>query len=127
MFGKTLIKELARTSTIYGVVGSGISVPIVEFTRLSEFYSANIRIPGIRKEDIKVELNNRNIHIYYYLHIQAGDEELNFPVDVYRGPVPYDVDVAKITAKYTDAHLNILLPFNDLAAGYYRDVRIASS
>ncbi len=124
MFGKLLISELARLSANNSVVGGGIIVPFVQFMKMRGFYQADIRISGVKAEAFRVEIKNRNIHVFYWLTSGEGINKVKIPVNIYSGPLPFDVDVTKVSANYRDDHLQIILPFNKLAGGYYRDVKI---
>ena len=126
MLFKDVTSDLAKTASVYSVLGSGISVPMVKFDRRDGFYQADVRIPGIKKEAFKVEIKNRDIRVSYHIPFTTNEKALLFPVTVYEGPVPFDVDVKKIKANYLDALLQIILPFNDLAGGYSSDIKIAS-
>ena len=120
------IPELARTATVYSVVGSGISMPMVRFDRKDSFYEADIRIAGIPQDSFKIEINNRDIHVYYHIPFSVNGKTLYYPVTVYDGPMPFDVDVKKVQANFQDESLQIILPFNDLEGGYSKKIKIAS-
>ena len=124
MIGNLLISELARMAAVNDVIGGGISAPLVQFMKMKGYYKADIRISGVTAESFRIELENRSIRVFYLLTSGEGINKMKIPVNIYSGPLPFDVDVTKVSANYKDDHLQIILPYNKLAGGYYRDVKI---
>lgn len=124
MIGNLLISELARMAAVNNVIGGGISAPLVQFMKMKGYYKADIRISGVTAESFRIELENRSIRVFYLLTSGEGINKMKIPVNIYSGPLPFDVDVTKVSANYKDDHLQIILPYNKLAGGYYRDVKI---
>ncbi|MCH8234277.1 MAG: hypothetical protein IIB82_16770 [Bacteroidetes bacterium] len=124
MIGNLLISELARMAAVNDVIGGGISAPLVQFMKMKGYYKADIRISGVTAESFRIELENRSIRVFYLLTSGQGINKMKIPVNIYSGPLPFDVDVTKVSANYRDDHLQIILPFNKLAGGYFRDVKI---
>ena len=124
MIGNLLISELARMAAVNNVIGGGISAPLVQFMKMKGYYKADIRISGVTAESFRIELENRSIRVFYLLTSGEGINKMKIPVNIYSGPLPFDVDVTKVSANYRDDHLQIILPFNKLAGGYFRDVKI---
>ncbi len=124
MIGNLLISELARMAAVNDVIGGGISAPLVQFMKMKGYYKADIRISGVTAESFRIELENRSIRVFYLLTSGQGINKMKIPVNIYSGPLPFDVDVTKVSANYGDDHLQIILPFNKLAGGYFRDVKI---
>ena len=83
-------------------------------------------IAGIPRDAFKIEINNRDIHVFYHIPFSVNGKQLSYPVTVYDGPVPFDVDVKKVKANFQEESLQIILPFNDLEGGYSKRIRIAS-
>ena len=124
MIGNLLISELARMAAVNNVIGGGISAPLVQFMKMKGYYKADIRISGVTAESFRIELENRSIRVFYLLTSGEGINKMKIPVNIYSGPLPFDVNVTKVSANYKDDHLQIILPFNKLAGGYFRDVKI---
>lgn len=124
MIGNLLISELAHLAAVNDVIGGGISAPLVQFMKMKGYYKADIRISGVKADAFRVEIENRNIYVFYWLKSGEGINTMKIPVNIYSGPLPFDVDVTKVSANYKDDHLQIILPYNKLAGGYYRDVKI---
>lgn len=124
MIGNLLISELAHLAAVNDVIGGGISAPLVQFMKMNGYYKADICISGVTAESFRIELENRSIRVFYLLTSGEGINKMKIPVNIYSGPLPFDVDVTKVSANYRDDHLQIILPFNKLAGGYFRDVKI---
>jgi HSP20 family molecular chaperone IbpA len=83
-----------------------------------------LKVPGISLEDIRVEIHNNNLSIFYLINIVSGDRLIPLPRFVYNRNVPYYIDISKINARLEEEELIVNLPYNRLANGYHKDVHI---
>lgn len=74
-----------------------------------ENYIASFEVPGVKKEDTKVELHDRLLTVTVEKREKDGDNEQTFSL-TRSISVPEDVRPDAITAKLEDGVLNVTLP-----------------
>ena len=92
-------------------------VPSANIIETSDDFRIELAVPGINKKDIKINLEKR------YLTIEGGDEtktedsnerftrkEFNYNSFKRSFRLPHTVDSEKISAKYNDGILNVIIP-----------------
>jgi HSP20 family molecular chaperone IbpA len=83
-----------------------------------------IRVAGVQKSSMNVEIHNNHLTIYYYINIASYDKLVQVPQIIYNRAVPYYIDISKITATFEAEELVVHMPYNKLSNGYHRKVRI---
>ena len=104
--------SLARTG------GSAYSfVPKVDILETEKTYELNLAIPGVNKDDFKIDLNDNHLTISGERKFTKEKKENNlYVVETQYGnftrtfSLPENVDAAKITAAYTNGILEITVP-----------------
>jgi HSP20 family molecular chaperone IbpA len=81
-------------------------------------------VPGLQEGTLQVEIHNNFLSIYYKLSIESNGKEVQVPRVVYYKPIPYFIDLTKISATVEDRFLHVILPFNELANGYHKKISI---
>jgi HSP20 family molecular chaperone IbpA len=120
-------RELLMQADFLNTVGGGVSMPLVEASRTEEGYIARIAAPGVSVENMKVDLVNSRLVVYYKVPLsESFGEEHVFPYFLVNFPIASDVDYHNITARYEDRRLIVFGPFNDLAKGLQRNIDIES-
>ena len=82
-------------------------------------------MPGIGFENVKIEVNNNQLMIYYFTPVVSQEKALKFPKVLYNNSIPYFVDVTNIAASEQESTLIVKLPFNEFAEGYHRDISVS--
>ena len=72
-------------------------------------------------------MHNNNLTIYYFINIPSTNKLIQVPQIVHHRNVPYYIDISKISASYEQDELVVRLPFNKLAYGYHKKIRIIES
>jgi len=90
----------------------------MEIVEMDDVYSVTAGIPGVKKEDIHVEIDGRQVMItakYKKLVYEKKDvrflrEELSYGVASRVFTLGFEVDRTKAVAKYADGVLTLMLP-----------------
>jgi HSP20 family protein len=77
-----------------------------------DHYYARFEVPGVRKEDVKIELNNHLLTVSAEKKEKHGDEESSYSL-TRSISVPDSVKVEAISAKLEDGILTVTLPKSD--------------
>ena len=93
-------------------------------------YISQLTIPGVSVEDIKVEIRDNRIYIYNMMEFGENGGYKNIrklPYTLGIMDIPHDVNIKGITAKFEKNRLNIIMPYNELAGGFRRQIPIDKS
>ena len=115
-----MIASVDVLNTLYG----GISEPYVEFQQFEDRREIYVRVPGIEKESIQIEIHKNVLTIFYSIFIQSGDTRIPMPRIVYSKNIPYFVDASRISAQTEGQGFRVTLPFNEMANGFYRNIKL---
>ena len=118
--GKDITKNLAQTAYVMNVLDGGIAMPLVSFNKEQNEYVYIFHLPGVEPDDFNVEIDNKSLFVYHKISF----DETAIPHLLNRIIIPGDVDYDLISAEFEDGRLKIVMPFNDLANGYHRDIDI---
>ena len=98
--------------------------PQVDIAETGKEFEIQMHVPGIKKEDIKIDLNHNNVVISGERKIEEKKEEKNFhSIESYYGTfsrsfyLPEIVNKDKIDALYENGILKIVLPKDDKKIG----------
>jgi HSP20 family molecular chaperone IbpA len=116
--------DLITSIDVLNTLNGGVSEPQMNLGHFEEYREIRLKIPGISLEDIRVEIHNNNLSIFYLINIVSVDRLIPLPRFVYNRNVPYYIDISKINARLEEEELIVNLPYNRLANGYHKDVRI---
>lgn len=97
--------------------------PACEISETEAHYQMSVDLPGVKKEDVKIELNDNTLTISGERKSEkkAGDERNVKYVEKYYGTftrsftLPTTVDTEKIEARYEDGVLSLEIPKAPLA------------
>ena len=120
-----LPKELITSIDMMNTLNGGTSEPFVRLQKFPTYHQITLRVPGIDVDNIKVEIDNNQLMIYYLIPMLSQAKEMKFPRVLYNKDIPYYVDVHKIAASEEETTLVVHLPFNELADGYHRDISLS--
>lgn len=124
---KTNYLDLITSIDVLNTINGGVSEPQMNLVHYEDSREIRIKVPGIDLSDIKVEVHNNNLAIFYFIQIACVDRMIPFPKFVYNRNVPYYVDISRISARIEEEEIVVLLPFNQLANGFHREIRIKES
>jgi HSP20 family molecular chaperone IbpA len=116
--------DLITTVDVLNTLSGGISEPQVTFYETEFGRELRIRVAGVNKNSMNVEIHNNHLTIYYYISIASYDKLVQVPQIVYNRAVPYYIDISKIHATFEVDELVVHMPYNRLSNGYHRKVRI---
>jgi HSP20 family molecular chaperone IbpA len=120
----TFPHDLITGIDVMNTLNGGMSEPVVKLSHFPTHRQITVHIPGIDVDQVKIEINNNHLMIYYITTLISRDQELRVPKVLYNKQIPYFVDSKNITATEEKNLLVIRLPFNELADGHHRDVTI---
>src|SRR5437879_11608927 len=118
--------ELLTSIDALNTLNGGVSEPLMSLMRFQDHREIRVKVPGINEENLKVEIHNNILSVFYTFNFQSVDLLIEIPKVVYNKPIPYFVDASRITASYENDFLMVTLPYNSLAEGYHRNVSIES-
>lgn len=116
--------DLITSIDVLNTVNGGVSEPQMNMNHFQDYREIRIKVPGIKQEEVHVEVHNNNLSIYYYINMVSGDKLIQLPRFVYNRSVPYFIDINKINARIENDELIVHLPFNRLANGYHKEIKI---
>jgi HSP20 family molecular chaperone IbpA len=116
--------DLITSIDVLNTLNGGVSEPRLCLSHYEDYREIRLRVPGISLDDIRVEIHNNNLSIFYLINIISSERLIPLPRFVYNRNVPYYIDINKINARLEDEELIVNLPYNRLANGYHKDVRI---
>jgi len=116
--------DLVTSIDVLNTVNGGVSEPQMNLNHFQDYREIRIKVPGIKQEEVHVEVHNNNLSIYYYINMVSGDKLIQLPRFVYNRNVPYFIDINKINARMENDELVVHLPFNRLANGYHKEIKI---
>jgi HSP20 family molecular chaperone IbpA len=116
--------DLITSIDVLNTVNGGVTEPQMSLNHLEEYREIRLKVPGIKKEDVHVEVHNNSLSIYYFLNMVSNEKLIQLPRFVYDKNVPYFIDINKINAHLENDELVVRLPFNRLANGYHKEIKI---
>lgn len=119
---KGITDELLTSIDVLNTVNGGAVEPRMTLSQHEDRRQVELVVPSVAGENVKAEIHNNQLTIYYNLPIQSVERTIRLPRVVYNKQIPYFVDVPKIAAAFEDDRFIVRLPFNELANGYHRDI-----
>lgn len=116
--------DLITSIDVLNTINGGVSEPQVNLNHYDDFREIRIKVPGINHENIHVEVHNNNLSIFYTMNIFSDDKLVQLPRFVYNKNIPYFIDISGINARFEEDELVVHLPFNRLANGYHKEIKI---
>lgn len=112
------------TDTVARSGGSAYSfVPRVDIFEEDNAFEIHLAVAGIKKEDFKIDVNDKTLTISGERKITKEKKDHNFrSIETQHGTfsrsftLPENTDASKITAKYTDGILELIIPKDEKKA-----------
>lgn len=121
---KIKFKDIVTSIDVLNTIQGGVSEPFLSVTEDAASREVRVRVPGVNKEALEVEIIDNQLSVFYYIPIYSNGKLMQMPQVVYNKPIPYFVEVSKIKATYEENELIVELPFNELSGGYKRRIKI---
>ena len=121
---KLISNELLASIDVLNTLNGGVSEAQMKLKQFQDYRKIRVKVPGVSQENLKVEIHDNMLSVFYTFHLQSDGVWIEVPKVVYNKSIPYFVDASRITASYQDGFLIVTLPFNELAEGYHRKVSI---
>ncbi len=118
---RNLTAKLGHVANITNTIGGGMSMNQLGVKAKDDHYLVSLKAPGVSVDSFKVSVNNGKLLVHQMLNL-PGLKSIPFLINFM--DIPFDVNVEGISAEYTSSGLEIILPFNEFANGYHRDIRI---
>jgi HSP20 family molecular chaperone IbpA len=122
---KNKFKDILTTVDLLNTLNGGVSEPYLTYRDDSDGRELRIRVPGISKELLQVEVRENQLNVFYHIPLVTSGKQVFLPKEVVSQTLPYFIEIPGIQASYQDNELVIKLPFNELSNGYNRKVPIA--
>lgn len=117
-------KNLLTTVDLLNTLNGGVSEPYLSFSEQPSERELRVRVPGVSKEMLQVEINDNLLSVFYLIPIKSSGKQMYLPKEVTKQTIPYFIEIPGIHATYEENELVVKLPFNELSNGYNRKVPI---
>jgi HSP20 family molecular chaperone IbpA len=121
---KFVSNELLASIDVLNTLSGGVSEPQLTLKQFQDHREIQLKVPGVAEENMKVEIHNNLLTVFYNFRLQSDGLRVEVPKVVYNKAIPYFVDAARITASHENGFLIVTLPYNEMAEGYHRKVSI---
>jgi HSP20 family molecular chaperone IbpA len=118
------IKDIGTTVDVLNTINGGISEPFVSIRELSAGREVRVRVPGLNKEAIEVEIINNELAIFYAIPLFSTGKQTQVPQIIYNKHIPYFIEAGAISAYYENNELIVHMPFIKSSHNYNRKIRI---
>lgn len=119
------LKSILSTVDLLNTLSGGVSEPYLSYREETGGRQLRIRVPGVSKELLNVEIRDNQLTVYYHISMETSGKQEFFPKEVVSQTLPYFIEIPAIEAGYQGNELVITLPYNELSNGYNRNVPIA--
>jgi hypothetical protein len=116
--------DLLTSVDVLNTIHGGTSEPQLELQQDSLGRVIRVKVPGIDKGNINVEVHNNLLSIFYFIPVVSNEKFIQMPCLIYNKKIPYYIDAAKIHSHTEGDELLVELPFNESANGYHRRIEI---
>ena len=117
-------KHLLTTVDLLNTLNGGVSEPYLSYRENPGSREVRIRVPGVSKEMLQVEIQNNELNVFYHIPMKTSGKQIFLPKEVIKQTLPYFIEIPAIQASYEENELVVKLPFNELSNGYNRKVPI---
>jgi HSP20 family molecular chaperone IbpA len=117
-------QHLLTTVDLLNTLNGGVSEPYVSFREHPDGRQLRVRIPGVSKEMLHVEIQDNQLNVFYHIPMETSGRQVFLPKEVVRQTLPYFVQIPAIQATYEGNELVVDLPYNELSNGYNRKIPI---
>jgi HSP20 family molecular chaperone IbpA len=105
-----ILKTLAESADLINTINGGMSLAHVTKYTLADHYLVTVKVPGVDKHSLKVELHNGQLFVFQRMILEEGIE---IPYLVTAIELSENVDRQAVHANFQGKNLNIVLPFGE--------------
>ena len=127
---QNILKKLLLTTDFMNTTNGGMAMVTINLIKEKDGYISYLVIPWINLDNIKIQIRDNRIHIYYLMEFGENggyDGIRRLPYTLGLLDVPFDVNINGISARYEGGMLKIKMPYNELAGGFRREISIDKS
>jgi HSP20 family molecular chaperone IbpA len=117
-------QDLLTSIDVLNTLNGGVTEPFVSLLEDAEGREIRVRVPGIEKELLQVEINNNELSVFYLIPVHSSGKLIHMPQVIYSKAIPYFIELNGIGATYKGNELVVRLPFNERSSGYNRKIQI---
>ncbi|HEU5146175.1 MAG TPA: Hsp20/alpha crystallin family protein [Chryseosolibacter sp.] len=121
---KNKFRHLLTTVDLLNTLNGGVSEPHLSYRDRPDGREVRIRVPGVSKELLQVEINDNKLSVFYHIPMETEGKKVFLPKEVINQTLPYFVEIPGIHATFEENQLVVNLPYNELSNGYNRKVEI---
>jgi HSP20 family molecular chaperone IbpA len=121
---KTKFSDLITSVDVLNTIHGGVSEPFISFREKEQGHEIHVRIPGVSKDAIQVEVNGSDLSVFYLIPIVSNKKMIYMPQVIHTQRIPFFIEAAGIKATYRDNELIVNMPFNKLSNGQNRKIQI---
>ena len=118
---KNLTAKLGHVANITNTISGGMTINHMGLLKNEDHYLVHVTAPGVSVDSFRVSVDNGRLLVHQLLNLEG---EPAFPYLINYIDIPHGVNLEQISAEYNDHGLEIILPFNEYADGYHRDIEI---
>jgi len=121
---KNKFRHLLTSVDLLNTLNGGVSEPYVSIREEPGGRELRVRVPGVGKEMLQVEINDNQLTVLYHIPMKVSGKNVYLPKEVIKQTLPYFIEITGINATYEENELVVKLPYNELSNGYNRKVPI---
>lgn len=114
--------ELLTSIDVLNTLNGGHVEARVQLQHKPEWREIRVCVPGIDRDQIKVEIHNNFLMVFFTHQLQLAAQRIEVPRVVYNKVIPYFIDADRIEAAFEGQQLVVRLPFNEFSNGYHRSI-----
>lgn len=107
---KHITRMLAESGDLVNTINGGMSLAHVSRAKHNDHYLVTVKVPGVDKKSLKVEMHDNSLFIFQLMHLEGG---IDIPYMVASVELKGNVDRSAIRANYYGKNLNIVMPFTE--------------
>jgi HSP20 family molecular chaperone IbpA len=117
-------RDLLTSVDVLNTVNGGVSEPYLSLRENSDGHEVRVRIPGVGRKAIQVEIKNNELAVFYLIPVESAGQLIFMPQVVYKQMVPHFIEATGIKAVFQNNELIVKLPFNKQSDDYNRKIEI---
>lgn len=118
------LNTIATAADVVNTLGGGISEPQIVVYESTDSHRLEVKVPGVKSNTLSVEVNGNWLNLFHVMEMQILGSIAPIPRVIFHKPIPYFIDVDRISAFCDEDKLQIMLPFKKGAIGYQRKIEI---
>ena len=86
---KNKFKHLLSTVDLLNTLNGGVSEPYVSFRERPDGRELRVRVPGVSKELLQVEIHDNQLSVYYHFPMITSGKKVFLPKEVTKQTLPF--------------------------------------